>query len=1104
MADSLQLGRGAKLTKGRIKARKPVELSGKKYKKQYERGKRYLNRVSRKHVQIDVRSFEGKSSAAAESVQNEAKTGTAELQPTSAPDPVEENEKVTTKMGRPSDVGSTRVVVTVTNLGGANGARLNGDELAPYKARVMQLGDKLQFGCSHLIFVLEQVNHQWKDMPTDSRSSAAESHAESNSPSGESKNSVHNDLPEPSNESLASKHLATPLKGHSQGESKTVDRKVVGANDDDEDEEDEDEDDYESADYFHVSSSDSEDDDDASASLRLVSSKALPDIKSVDVAWTVWRPQLTTGKHSGFFGDVLSTSNEEPRNECVVATITESEYLGLVRPVGFTLVAGTRQQPSLGKASDMIYMWLPTPPTDEHVAIGCVCTTQAAYTPPVDPGQLLLEQLHCVPLSLVACVMPTGKSSQVAFREIRLTKDAHNLDKASQTEKNIIQATESKDASSSSATMNSAAYHKHLEPSPFAIRGAMKAFEKCLGSKIVPDPSPNGGRGAGGKPCFRLIIAPGSGKGTPKSDSVEFRKDATLAQIGITVPTPRGGSREFGPFNMVSPGESFNTWIVPELLAKRGKYYYELVVNNKDFRRVPQIGVAQPGSTFTTNDRGVGDDAMSWAVDGGRRASWHTPHAQGNAPKQSWNDSVPKWNKGDIIGIALDLDEGTFSVFTTRENNELEENNIDHGVGFRNQDFVGKNKGIYPALTFAKGSCSVYFGGDPRGAEDAVGASMLGFRCPPPKGYLPWTMVLVDEDGNGSKSNGTFPEDEDEGGLVTLSSLAKSVRKRGGVSSDATIALDRQSTSIFTAGYLSKASSISSDAGVIDDSLPKFGESKASSSSSGTRSRRKIRLRKKRVVNRTGRSPLLNAAAIAPSSLSSMAPISFTTPRSVTSGQFSFSSAQPNAAAEVEPGPRPSFSFGSSVAQSESSAAAMFGGVQSAAFGAAQRGAFGVAHPATFGEARFGSNVFGAFDSANSGAAGPAAEAAPAEVVPAEAAPAEAAPAESSTCRSSTCRSSTCRSSTCRSSTCRSSTCRSSICSSTCRSSTCRSSTHRSSTRRSNTRRSNTCRSSTRRSSTRRSSTRRSSTRGTRGGSIGGTHSSHGSHLTRIDSGCSG
>ena len=88
---------------------------------------------------------------------------------------------------------------------------------------------------------------------------------------------------------------------------------------------------------------------------------------------------------------------------------------------------------------------------------------------------------------------------------------------------------------------------------------------------------------------------------------------------------------------MVSPGHNFNTWIVPELLAREGKLYYEVVVNNKEFRRVPQIGIAQPGSQFITNDCGVGDDATSWAVDGGRCVSWHNAGGEGNGKRNGMN-----------------------------------------------------------------------------------------------------------------------------------------------------------------------------------------------------------------------------------------------------------------------------------------------------------------------------------------------------------------------------------------------------------------------------------------------------------------------------------
>ena len=118
-----------------------------------------------------------------------------------------------------------------------------------------------------------------------------------------------------------------------------------------------------------------------------------------------------------------------------------------------------------------------------------------------------------------------------------------------------------------------------------------------------------------------------------------------------------------------------------------------------------------------------------------------------------------------------------FSLYLSRADGPLEECKIDEGVGFRNQDFDGNGKGVYPAITFAKGSCSVYFGGDPRGTDDAEGAAMLGFRCLPPEGYLPWTMALVSDGKNDAQSKNEQNDDDDA--LVTLSLLAKKVRKAG-------------------------------------------------------------------------------------------------------------------------------------------------------------------------------------------------------------------------------------------------------------------------------------------------------------------------------------
>ena len=95
------------------------------------------------------------------------------------------------------------------------------------------------------------------------------------------------------------KLTTTPLDNQDHGEQK-FDKSHMYADNSNEDEDDEDEDEYESADYFHVSSSDSEDED-FMLTFRSAMLRDAPEIKPIDVAWTVWRPQLSDVKHSGFF-----------------------------------------------------------------------------------------------------------------------------------------------------------------------------------------------------------------------------------------------------------------------------------------------------------------------------------------------------------------------------------------------------------------------------------------------------------------------------------------------------------------------------------------------------------------------------------------------------------------------------------------------------------------------------------------------------------------------------------------------------------------------------------------------------------------------------------
>lgn len=76
-----------------------------------------------------------------------------------------------------------------------------------------------------------------------------------------------------------------------------------------------------------------------------------------------------------------------------------------------------------------------------------------------------------------------------------------------------------------------------------------------------------------------------------------------------------------------------------------------------------QIGWALPSSCPSSRNLGVGDDDYSWAVDGMRSMKWHgntspvsSPYAHGVPYGRDW-----KWNAGDAIGCAVDLDAGVMS-----------------------------------------------------------------------------------------------------------------------------------------------------------------------------------------------------------------------------------------------------------------------------------------------------------------------------------------------------------------------------------------------------------------------------------------------------------
>lgn len=80
-----------------------------------------------------------------------------------------------------------------------------------------------------------------------------------------------------------------------------------------------------------------------------------------------------------------------------------------------------------------------------------------------------------------------------------------------------------------------------------------------------------------------------------------------------------------------------------------GKGYYELEILVPD-RQVPQYGFASPAfeRVLGASNKRVGDDSLSWAVDGENK---HTKHKG-----ERGEYKCDKWKEGDVIGLACDLD----------------------------------------------------------------------------------------------------------------------------------------------------------------------------------------------------------------------------------------------------------------------------------------------------------------------------------------------------------------------------------------------------------------------------------------------------------------
>jgi hypothetical protein len=124
------------------------------------------------------------------------------------------------------------------------------------------------------------------------------------------------------------------------------------------------------------------------------------------------------------------------------------------------------------------------------------------------------------------------------------------------------------------------------------------------------------------------------------------------------------------------------------------KVYYEVeVLSDGDYT---QFGFCTPD--FTSNpsydNNGVGDDALSWAVDGSNRVcSWH---AGASAPFGC------AWRAGDVVGLALDLGAGQMLVSLNGSFAKP------HGIAF---DLPPGLPAVHAALSANTGRYAVNLGG---------------------------------------------------------------------------------------------------------------------------------------------------------------------------------------------------------------------------------------------------------------------------------------------------------------------------------------------------------------------------------------------------------
>jgi len=129
----------------------------------------------------------------------------------------------------------------------------------------------------------------------------------------------------------------------------------------------------------------------------------------------------------------------------------------------------------------------------------------------------------------------------------------------------------------------------------------------------------------------------------------------------------------------------FSTVGAPDLFADSGIVYYELeILEDKgctQFGFALKDGIEQ---TYKDCSEGVGDDSLSWGLDGFRSIKWHGD----DGDEEVWEG---KWAGGNIIGFAVNIEKGMIAA--SRDGDWTKDG---FGLMFRNDSI---KKGVFPCFS---------------------------------------------------------------------------------------------------------------------------------------------------------------------------------------------------------------------------------------------------------------------------------------------------------------------------------------------------------------------------------------------------------------------